>query len=176
MAQLGDLEPRPEYVVLGQTHPKIVARSGEAYRDSLVRRAEALGASLLVTFADGYRDTAAVLAEIRRADIVLLPYLSREQVVSGVLVEAIASGKPVVATAFPHAVELLAVGSGIVVPHQDAAAMAEALRALLTDPERAGRAAAAAHSQAPSLFWENVARSYRQLATEIAPARVLAAH
>ncbi len=59
---------------------------------------------------DGYHDTASILAQIRRSDIVLLPYLSREQVVSGVLVEAIASGKPTVATAFPHAVELLAEG------------------------------------------------------------------
>ena len=96
----------------------------------------------------------------------LLPYLSREQVVSGVLVEAIASAKPVVATAFPHAVELLGEGSGIVVPHEDPDAMAAALRVLLTDHERAAQAAAIARRQAPSLTWEHVARSYLRLAVE----------
>ena len=119
------------------------------------------GVDDLVEFDDGYRDTAAILAEVREADIVLLPYLSRDQVVSGVLVEAIASAKPVVSTAFPHAVELLAEGSGIVVPHEDPRAMAAALRTLLTDPERGRAAAAVARVQAASLTWENVGATVR---------------
>ena len=45
---------------------------------------------------------------IRSADVVLLPYDSAEQVTSGVLIEAVAAGKPVVATQFPHAREVLA--------------------------------------------------------------------
>ena len=174
VATLADLDPRPEYVIMGETHPKVVEQSGEAYRESLIHRAESSGAAGLVTFMDGHHDTAAILAEIRRSDIVLLPYLSRDQVVSGVLVEAIASGKPVVATAFPHAVELLAEGSGIVVRHEDPDAMADALRTLLTDPVRAAAAAAAARRQAPSLFWETVGREYEQLAAQIIPQRVRA--
>ncbi len=47
---------------------------------------------------------------------------------SGVLVDAIAAGRPVVATAFPHAVELLSSGAGLVVDHDDPDAMALALR------------------------------------------------
>ena len=35
------------------------------------------------------------------------------------LVDAVAAGRPVVATAFPHAVELLASGAGLVVPRRD---------------------------------------------------------
>ena len=138
------------------------ATAGEAYRESLIARAAAAGIADLVLFDNGYRDTAAILAEIRRADIVLLPYLSREQVVSGVLVEAIASAKPVVATAFPHAVELLGEGSGIVVPHEDSEAMAKALRVSLTDRPRAAQAAGIAGRQAASLTWEHVARCYLQ--------------
>ncbi len=172
VAQLRDLDPLPRYVVVGETHPNIVRESGEAYRESLVARAQALGIAELVEFDNGYRDTAAILAEIRKADIVLLPYLSREQVVSGVLVEAIASAKPVVSTAFPHAVELLGEGSGIVVPHEDPDAMARALRVLLTDRERAAQAAAVARRQAPSLTWEHVARSYLRLALDVAPRRL----
>lgn len=172
VAKLRDLDPLPRYIVMGETHPKIVEQSGETYRESLIQRAEEVGASHLVRFKDGYHDLPSILAEVRRADIILMPYLSREQVVSGVLVEALASGKPVVATAFPHAVELLAEGSGIVVPHEDADAMAEALRTLLTDPVRAASAAAAARRQAPSLFWEAVGLEYEQLAAEVVSTRV----
>ena len=35
MALLPDLRPTPRYVVAGQTHPKVVVREGEAYRDAL---------------------------------------------------------------------------------------------------------------------------------------------
>ena len=69
----------------------------------------------LVRFDSSYLDEAALTRLIRRADVVLLPYDSREQVTSGVLVEAVAAGKPVVATAFPHAVEMLCSGAGLLV-------------------------------------------------------------
>jgi glycosyltransferase involved in cell wall biosynthesis len=174
LASLRDLEPSPRYVVLGQTHPNIVRRSGERYRESLQALAVERGVDELVEFDDGYRDTAEVLAEIRAADVVLLPYLSRDQVVSGVLVEAIASGKPVVSTPFPHAVELLSAGSGIVVPHEDPAAIAAALRTLLTDRATASVAAAVARLQAASLTWETVASEYRELVSGVKRARALA--
>jgi polysaccharide biosynthesis protein PslF len=174
LATLRDLDPLPHYVVLGQTHPNIVRRSGEAYRESLQTLAAERGLEDMVEFDDAYRDTFEVLAEIREADVVLLPYLSRDQVVSGVLVEAIASGKPVVSTAFPHAVELLSAGSGIVVPHEDSAAIAAALRTLLTDRVAASVAAAVARRQAASLTWETVAAQYRELASGVRDARALA--
>jgi len=146
IARLGNLEPAPRYVVVGQTHPRILAAAGEAYRESLLTRAAALGVGELVEFDNAYHDTRSLLARVREADIVLLPYRSRDQVVSGVLVEALASGKPVVATRFPHAEELLAEGSGLVVPHEDAGAIAEALRSLLADSALASRAAAVART------------------------------
>lgn len=168
LAALRDLDPAPRYVVHGQTHPRVAAREGEAYLDSLRARARSLRVDDLVEFDDDYLDTESVLASIREADVVLLPYRSRDQVVSGVLVEAIASGKPVVATQFPHAVELLSAGSGILVPHDDASSIAAALRALLTDPCRAAAAAAVARRQAEPLLWENVGETYRRLAMSVA--------
>lgn len=173
IAHLRDLAPQPRYVVLGQTHPKIVEARGD-YRDELVDHANRLGVSGLVEFDNAYRETEAILSRVRKADIVLLPYRSREQVVSGVLVEAIASGKPVVATRFPHAEELLGQGSGLLVPHDDPVAMASALRSLLTDPALARQMAAVARRQAKPLFWDNVGRAYRGLVLAAAGERARA--
>ena len=163
LSELRDLDPAPRYVVMGETHPNIVRHSGEAYRESLQALAAERGVDHLVEFDGRYRGTVEILAEIRKSDIVLLPYLSRSQVVSGVLVEAIASAKPVVATAFPHAAELLAEGSGIVVPHEDSRALAAGLRMFLTDPDAAELAAAVARVQAATLTWENVGLRYAEL-------------
>ena len=167
MSLLRDLEPQPRYVVAGQTHPRILETNGETYRDFLVAHAAALNVSDIIELDGAYRDLGAILARIHEADVVLLPYLSREQVVSGVLAEAVANGKPVVSTRFPHAEELLRDGAGILVAHEDAQAIADALRSLLTDPGRRARMAAVARRQAPSLLWENVGARYLHLAREV---------
>ena len=83
-------------------------------------------------------------ALIQSASVIVLPYDSTDQVNSGVLVDAVASGRPVVATAFPHAVELLCGGAGIVVDHDDQDALQTALRQVLTQPRLAGSMAAEA--------------------------------
>jgi glycosyltransferase involved in cell wall biosynthesis len=90
-------------------------------------------------------------------------------VTSGVLVDAIAAGRPVIATAFPHAVELLSSGAGIVVPHDDPAALADAIRDAVSDPSRLEAMAACAAAIAPSLSWQAVAARYRDLFDALAP-------
>lgn len=167
LALLRDLEPQPRFVVAGQTHPRILETDGEAYRESLLARANDLELNHMIEFDNAYRDLGATMRRIREADVVLLPYLSLEQVVSGVLVEAIAGGKPVVSTRFPHAEELLGGGSGILVAHRDPVAIADALRSLFTDVGRMARMVAVARRQAPALFWENVGASYLRLADEL---------
>jgi polysaccharide biosynthesis protein PslF len=157
------LEPRPRYVVVGQTHPRVLAAEGERYRESLHATATSLGVSSRVELDNAYYDKPSLLRRVREADVVLLPYRSRDQVVSGVLVEALAAGRPVVATRFPHAEELLGEGSGILVPHDDPTAIADALRRLLTDPALVAHAAAVARRQAQSLSWEAVGRRYVDL-------------
>ena len=106
-------------------------------------------------------------ALVASADVVLLPYDSREQVTSGVLVEAVAAGRPVVSTAFPHAVELLGDGTGLVVPQGDSAALGVALRRVLSEPGLARRMARHAVNKAPDLLWGAVAREYRRLALSL---------
>jgi glycosyltransferase involved in cell wall biosynthesis len=162
---LRDLAPR--YVVAGQTHPKVLAAQGHAYYDSLRAQAVASGVADLVEFVPSYLDPHALGQRIRQADIVLLPYDSTEQVTSGVLVEAVAARRPVVATRFPHAVELLSGGCGLLVPHQDPAATCRALRRVLTEPGLAAAMAGKASVLAAELRWPAVAKRYRALADNL---------
>jgi glycosyltransferase involved in cell wall biosynthesis len=174
LAELRDLEPEPRYLVVGQTHPRVVERDGESYRRELIRRAGRLGVGDLVEFDDRYLSLAALGRLVAAADVVVLPYDSREQVTSGVLVEALAAGKPVIATGFPHAVEMLGGGTGLIVPHGDSKAMAAALRRVLTEPGLAAHLGAQAASVAPQLLWPAVADRYRALAGKLVEARDVA--
>jgi glycosyltransferase involved in cell wall biosynthesis len=164
----------PTYIVAGQTHPKVRAADGEQYRESLIDLARSLGAADRVRFDDSYRDWESLRALVRSADVVLLPYDSRDQASSGVLVEAIASGKPIIATRFPHAVELLADGAGLLVPHGDVRAIAAALERVLYEPGLAERMAAAARRTARPLLWPAVGESYRSLVERVVRARAVA--
>jgi glycosyltransferase involved in cell wall biosynthesis len=164
LGALRDLDPSPRYLVVGETHPKVAEREGEAYRRSLVARAAAGGVGHLLEFETRYLDLKALNGIVAAADVVILPYDSREQVTSGVLVEALAAGKPVIATGFPHAVELLGAGTGLVVPHCDPGAIARAVRRVLTEPGLADRMGARAAALAPQLLWPAVAERYRKLA------------
>jgi glycosyltransferase involved in cell wall biosynthesis len=161
------LDPLPHYVVAGQTHPRVRVRQGEQYRLGLRLRAKAGGVSNLVSFPGAYLNDNALADLVRRASVVVLPYDSRDQMTSGVLVEAIAAGKPVIATKFPHAVEVLASGAGILVPHRDGAAIGDALYRILTDPDLNRRMSDEARRLAPAVAWSAVAAKYRSLADRL---------
>jgi polysaccharide biosynthesis protein PslF len=163
MAMLRDLRPMPRYVIAGQTHPKVMLHEGETYRDRLRGQVRRAGLGSSVSFDGRYREAGELADLIRSADVVLLPYDSTEQVTSGVLIEAVAAGKPVVATRFPHARELLAGGAGLVVPHRDPAAIAAALRSVITREDVLASMASAAAATAPQLLWPAIAGQYRDL-------------
>jgi len=174
LAQLGDLRPRPRYLIVGKTHPKVLDAHGEAYRLSLMSRAEHLGVGGDVEFDATYLDVPALQRIVRHATLVLLPYDSPDQITSGVLIEAIAAGKPVVSTRFPHAVELLGGGTGLLVDHRDPAAIAAAVRRVLTDASLREAMIHSAERLAPGLAWAAVAEGYRAVALRLVEARATA--
>jgi glycosyltransferase involved in cell wall biosynthesis len=167
MALLADLRPGTRYVIAGRTHPTVLAREGERYRESLIRRAEMLGVADRVRFDPSYLDAASLHRLLARAEVVILPYDSPDQLSSGVLSAAVTSRTPVVATRFPHAVELLSGGCGVLVEHRDPAAIADAVRRVVTDRTAATRMSMAAGIAARDLRWTAVADRYSQLAATL---------
>jgi polysaccharide biosynthesis protein PslF len=172
LPDLRRLNPRLRYRVVGQTHPRVLARDGEAYRRALIARAAARGVTDMVAFEANYLDVVRLQRVVAQADVVVLPYESREQVTSGVLIEAVAAGKPVVATAFPHAVELLAQGAGLVVPHENRQALAHALNRVLAEPGLAASMADWSGGVSPELRWSSVAARYHELADTLVASSV----
>ncbi|MDR6868784.1 glycosyltransferase involved in cell wall biosynthesis [Microbacterium resistens] len=167
IAALKDAGHAPRYRVLGQTHPKVVMESGQQYRRSLWALAEELGVGELVEIDGRYRESDELAADVVDADIVLLPYDSREQTTSGVLVEAVAAGRPVIATRFPHAVELLTAGAGLLVDHESPEQIAAAILSILQGTAGAGAARARETETEAFSGWASVADRYRALSAEL---------
>ena len=174
MDKLRDLDPAPHYVVAGRTHPKVLEREGEAYREGLQSRINQLNLTDVIELNADYLSDGDLARVVASAAVVLLPYDSTEQMTSGVLIEAVAAGRPVVATKFPHAVELLADGVGIVVPHHDPDAIARALRIILQDPIAAAGFSQRAKEIGAELLWPSVAVRYAKLARALIRAEAAA--
>ena len=158
--------PDARYVVLGATHPHLVAREGEAYREGLVRRAEALGVDHALVFLNRFAEFEDMLDHIQAADVYVTPYGNEAQITSGTLAYAVAMGVPVVSTPFWHAAELLSDGVGALVPFGDVDALAARIAGLLADDEAREAMAGRAWREGRRSLWSRVAESYRDAMTD----------
>lgn len=167
LAMVPELMGRIRYIVAGQTHPKILANDGDGYRDMLKRRSRLLGVEDAIEFDDSYRTLDSLLELISSATCVVLPYDSVDQITSGVLVDALAARRPVIATAFPHAVELLEEKAGLVVPHSDPVAIASAIRTIANDRDKVAEMYEASADIAREHRWSAVAARYLEFGRQL---------
>ncbi len=145
------------YCIVGATHPNLLAREGEAYRDRLKSLAAELGVADHIHWIDAFLETDALLDLIEAADIYVTPYLGANQATSGTLSYALALGKAVVSTPYAHAVELLADDHGILVPFKDSAALAREIGALLDAPAQLLATQERAYARGRSMIWPEFA-------------------
>lgn len=159
--------PETTYLILGATHPNVVADEGEAYRLSLQRRVRELGVENNVLFHARFVDLDELLEYIGSADICVTPYLNPEQITSGALSYCMGSGKAVISTPYWHAEELLADGRGRLVPMRDPNALAGAANELLDDEVVLTTTRKKAYLYCRPMTWSSVGASYVKLFDEV---------
>ena len=152
--------PNVVYLVLGATHPHLVAREGERYRLSLERLAEDRGVKENVIFYNRFVSLNDLKEFIGATDVYLTPYLNEAQVTSGTLAYVFGAGKAVVSTAYWHAQELLAEGRGVLVPFRDPQAISEGVCGLLADPTRMEKIRQATYAMGREMIWPATAQRY----------------
>jgi glycosyltransferase involved in cell wall biosynthesis len=152
--------PNAVYLVLGATHPHLVAREGESYRLGLERLAEDRGVKGNVIFYNRFVSLDDLKEFIGATDVYLTPYLNEAQITSGTLAYVFGAGKAVVSTPYWHAQELLADGRGALVPFRDPRAIAEAVRGFLDDPSHLRAVQENAYRVGRGMIWPAVARLY----------------
>ncbi len=151
--------PRALYVVLGATHPNLVAHEGEAYRDRLRGLAEAKGVADHIRFVDAFVEQDELIDYLQAADIYATPYTNPAQITSGTLSYAVGVGKAVVSTPYVHAAEILADGHGVIVDFGDAEGFAREIGALLSDPAERMALSRRAYARGRTMLWPCLAET-----------------
>jgi glycosyltransferase involved in cell wall biosynthesis len=170
MARVGDEVPGAQYVILGTTHPDLVRREGERYRESLARRAAELGIADRIRFEDRFVSRTELVHWLQAADVFVTPYPNLGQIVSGTLSYAMGAGLAIVSTPYLYAREMLAGDRGVLVPPGSPDALAESLTSLLLDRERREAYAQRAFARGRRMTWPTVGAAYRELFDEVAGA------
>jgi glycosyltransferase involved in cell wall biosynthesis len=145
--------PEALYVVLGATHPHLVAREGEGYRRHLQALAKERGVARYLHWVDGFVSERESLDYLAAADVYVTPYLNPAQITSGTLSYAIGLGKPVVSTPYIHATELLAGDHGVLVDFADSPGMSHAIGALLSNEAARAALASKAYRLGRNMVW-----------------------
>ena len=151
------------YLIVGETHPNIVKNEGERYRDRLKEIITDLDLEYNVKFVDRYLTNRNLILHFLAADICVLPYRARDQIVSGVLSQAVGCGKAIIATPYQHAREALADERGVVLKSGESAEIAEAITKLMRNDRLRREMEIRTYMYGRSITWKEVARRYKEL-------------
>ncbi len=156
-------DPTAYYVILGATHPELLRREGEAYRNKLKRLAEALGVADRVLFVNRFVSRAELGTWLTAADIFVTPYPNPDQIVSGTLAYAMSAGKAIVSTRYSYAVEMLEAGRGRLVAPDSGRALADSLTEVLLNRNLRKRLGRRAYEFSRTMVWREVGARYRRI-------------
>ena len=150
------------YIVAGATHPHILRREGDRYRESLQALAKEVGVESQVIFHNRFATPEEMAQFIGVADIYITPYRHEAQVVSGTLAYALGAGKAIISTPYWHALELLDDRRGALVPFQNPDAIAQKAIELLDTPAIRHAMRKRAYLYARDMIWKRVAQGYME--------------
>jgi len=148
------------YLVIGETHPEVRKREGEAYREKLIDLAERLGVTAHVRFIDNFLPEDTFSRYVQAMDVYVAPYLGLDQVSSGTLTLALSHGKAIVSTPSIFAKEVLAQERGLICNVGDARSVAECVDRIITDTRLRRRLEANAFKYGREVGWTRVADEY----------------
>tara|TARA_R110000737_G_scaffold79661_1_gene111555 strand:+ start:1520 stop:3844 length:2325 start_codon:yes stop_codon:yes gene_type:complete len=156
--------PNTVYLVLGKTHPEILKREGETYRDALLTIVDDLDIKDHVIFINEYLELTRLLEYLSLSDVYLFSSKDPNQAVSGTFAYAMSCGNPVISTPIPHSKECLDPSTGILLnDFEDPIEISDAVIDLLEQPFIATSMGKNAFIKMRAFSWENVAISYSDI-------------
>lgn len=167
VAEIAKKYPEVLYIIVGQTHPNILAIEGEKYRNRLKEKVRKLGIQKNIKFVNKYVSLEELIEWLYTFDGYITPYLDKQQSSSGALAYAVGAGKICISTKYLYAKELLAQGRGVLVPFRDSGAIAKAVIDLNENEVKRKEMQRKAYEYGRFMTWPNVALQHLDFFAEI---------
>ncbi len=167
LARIVDRHPEALYLIAGGTHPMLLKREGDRYRNMLMRMVVELGLEDHVKFVNRFLDLDELGDYLYMTDLYLSPYPNRDQAVSGTLSYAVGCGRAVVATPYEHALEMLSDGKGLISREVDPEELAELMDRVLSDDRLRSDMEAKTREFGKTIEWPRIAEQYIKVVDEI---------
>ena len=168
LPEIVNKHPEVIYLVLGKTHPEILKREGERYRNMLMNIVQELHLENNVLFINKYLELNQLLEYLTLSDIYLFTSKDPNQAVSGTLAYAMSCGCAVISAPIPHAVETINEDTGILLKgFGKSDEFQKAIIELIDNKEKRISMGRNAFSLTRSTTWENVAIQYGLLFGEL---------
>lgn len=155
--------PNVMFLIMGQTHPTLLQREGEAYRNLLEEIIERYELAAHVRFVNEFLSIESLLAYLSITDVYLFTSKDPFQAVSGTFSYALSSGCPIVSTPIPHVREVLKADMGTMIDFEASDQLAEAVNQILDDTPRLEKIRHVNLQKMVNTSWQNVAIAHVNL-------------
>jgi len=169
MSQILPKHPHIHYLIAGQTHPMLLKREGESYRNMLQDLIDELNLKGHVSFVNRFLSLDELSDYLSMSDIYLSPYPNMNQAVSGTMAFALGCGRAIVSTPYEYALEMLQGGKrGVLALSPRPDHLALALSKVLDDEQVQTGLEINAERMGKRMLWPYVAEQYGLLAERLA--------
>jgi glycosyltransferase involved in cell wall biosynthesis len=156
------------FLVIGKTHPEVVKREGEQYREMLMEKVIKNGLQKHVIFVNSYLALPDLLEYLQLTDIYLFTSKDPNQAVSGTFVYAMSCACPIISTPIPHAKEILSKDTGILFDFCNSVQLAAGVNRLLSNDQLRKNIGSNTLQKIVATAWENSAVAHATLFGEMA--------
>jgi len=163
MPEIIKKHPKTKLLLLGETHPVVLRKEGEEYRNQLKKQIKKLGLQDNVSFVNKYLTLDEIINYLRATDVYVTPYPNLDQVSSGTLSYALSAGRACVSTPYVYAKEVLDEGRGLITEPIDSPDIAEKINYLLDHPKKRLEMSKKAYNYGRNMIWPSVALRHLDL-------------
>ena len=160
--------PEVIYLIIGKTHPEILKREGEKYREMLIQITKELHIEKNVFFINEFLELNELLDYLVLSDIYLFSSKDPNQAVSGTFAYAMSCGCAIISTPIPHAIEVLNPGIGILLNEfNNSEEFQNAILELVENNEKRLEMGLNGYALTHATTWQNIALKYGFLFAEV---------
>ena len=160
--------PNVLYLIIGITHPKVLKKEGERYREFLESKVRELGLEKNVKFINKFIDLEELFQYLKATDVYLCSTLNQNQLVSGTLSYAMGCGCAVISTPFLSAKYMLTEERGILLDDfKNPPLFSKAIIKLLFDRTLRNKMKKNAYLFTRHMIWKNVATNYLRVFNKV---------